>query len=104
MSALRFFAAVAAEFDSRPGPVRDRIAEIMKEWLSALRNAIVEAQDAGHLNKEIDAVIADPQMETRLVELGGTPVAMSPAKFRAFVADETVKWEKVVKFSGAKTQ
>jgi AcrR family transcriptional regulator len=50
-----FFAAVAAEFDSRPGPVRDRIAEIMKEWLAALRNAIVEAQDAGHLDKELDA-------------------------------------------------
>ena len=50
-----FFAAVAAEFDSRPGPVRDRIAEIMKEWLAALRNAIVEAQNAGHLEKEIDA-------------------------------------------------
>ncbi len=50
-----FFAAVAAEFDGRPGPVRDRIAEIMKEWLAALRNAIVEAQNAGHLNKEIDA-------------------------------------------------
>ena len=50
-----FFAAVAAEFDSRPGPVRDRIAEIMKEWLSTLRNLIVEAQNAGHLNKEIDA-------------------------------------------------
>ena len=49
-----FFAAVAAEFDSRPGPVRDRIAEIMKEWLSILRNLIVEAQSAGHLIKEID--------------------------------------------------
>src|SRR5689334_6392859 len=50
-----FFAAVAAEFDSRPGPVRDRIAEIMKEWLNALRNAIVEAQNVDHLGKEIDA-------------------------------------------------
>lgn len=50
-----FFAAAAAEFDSRPGPVRDRIAEIMKEWLAALRNAIVEAQEAGHLDKDIDA-------------------------------------------------
>src|SRR5262245_27825399 len=50
-----FFAAAAAEFDSRPGPVRDRIAEIMKEWLSTLRNAIIEAQDAGQLDKEIDA-------------------------------------------------
>lgn len=50
-----FFAAAAAEFDGRPGPVRDRIAEIMKEWLSTLRNAIVEAQNAGQLKKEIDA-------------------------------------------------
>jgi AcrR family transcriptional regulator len=50
-----FFAAVAAEFDSRPGPVRDRIAEIMKEWLATLRNAIVEAQTAGHLTNAIDA-------------------------------------------------
>jgi AcrR family transcriptional regulator len=50
-----FFAAAASEFDSRPGPVRDRIAEIMKEWLAVLRNAIVEAQTAGHLTNAIDA-------------------------------------------------
>ena len=50
-----FFAAAAAEFDSRPGAVRDRIAEIMKEWLATLRNAIVAAQEAGQLNKDIDA-------------------------------------------------
>jgi tripartite-type tricarboxylate transporter receptor subunit TctC len=49
-------------------------------------------------------VLADPQMETRLVELGGTPAVMSPAQFQAFVADETAKWGKVVKFSGAKPQ
>jgi AcrR family transcriptional regulator len=47
-----FFAAVAAEFDSRPGRVRDRIADIMKEWLGMLQRVIVEAQDAGHLKKE----------------------------------------------------
>src|SRR6185503_14173030 len=50
-----FFAAAAAEFDGRPGPVRDRIAEIMKEWLSTLRDTIIEAQNAGQLNQEIDA-------------------------------------------------
>lgn len=50
-----FFAAAAAEFDGRPGPVRDRIAEIMKEWLTTLRNAIVEAQNAGQLVRDIDA-------------------------------------------------
>jgi AcrR family transcriptional regulator len=50
-----FFAAAASEFDGRPGPVRDRIAEIMKEWLATLRSAIVEAQDEGQLDKKIDA-------------------------------------------------
>jgi AcrR family transcriptional regulator len=49
-----FFAAAASEFDSRPGPVRDRIAEIMTEWLGILRRAIVESQDAGQMNDEVD--------------------------------------------------
>ena len=49
-----FFAAVASEFDSRPGLVRDRIAEIMKEWLATLRRAVAEAQTAGELVSGVD--------------------------------------------------
>jgi AcrR family transcriptional regulator len=49
-----FFAAAAAEFDSRPGPVRDRIAAIMKEWLSTLRRAVVAAQEAGQMDTSVD--------------------------------------------------
>jgi AcrR family transcriptional regulator len=49
-----FFAAAAAEFDSRPGPVRDRIAEIMKEWLAALRRTVLEAQEAGQINRDVE--------------------------------------------------
>jgi AcrR family transcriptional regulator len=49
-----FFAAVASEFDSRPGPVRDRIAEIMKEWLNTLGRAVTEAQAAGELAADLD--------------------------------------------------
>ena len=49
-----FFAAVAAEFDGRPGPVRNRIAEIMKEWLATLRRSVAEAQAAGELAREVD--------------------------------------------------
>jgi AcrR family transcriptional regulator len=49
-----FFAAAAAEFDSRPGPVRDRIAAIMKEWLAALRRAVEEAQEAVQLERSVD--------------------------------------------------
>jgi len=49
-----FFAAVASEFDGRPGPVRDRIAEIMKEWLSTLSRAVAAAQDSGELASDVD--------------------------------------------------
>jgi AcrR family transcriptional regulator len=49
-----FFAAASAEFDSRPGQVRDRIAAIMKEWLENLARAIAEAQKAGQLKKDLD--------------------------------------------------
>jgi AcrR family transcriptional regulator len=49
-----FFAAAAAEFDSRPGKVRDRIAEIMKEWLKTLSHGVIEAQEAKHLNADVD--------------------------------------------------
>jgi AcrR family transcriptional regulator len=63
-----FFAAVAAEFDSRPGPVRDRIAEIMKEWLATLRRAVAEAQTAGELKSEVDPT--QMAFELHALELG----------------------------------
>lgn len=49
-----FFAAAAAEFDGRPGLVRDRVAGIMKEWLATLRGSIVQAREAGQLNSDAD--------------------------------------------------
>ena len=63
-----FFAAVAAEFDSRPGAVRDRIAEIMKEWLATLRRAVADAQAAGELKNEVDPV--QMAFEFNALELG----------------------------------
>jgi AcrR family transcriptional regulator len=63
-----FFAAVAAEFDSRPGRVRDRIAEIMKEWLATLRGAVADAQTAGELKGEVDP--AQMAFEFNALELG----------------------------------
>jgi len=54
------------------------------------------------LNKEIGAILAEPKMKARLAELGATVMALSGADFGKLVADETEKWAKVVKFSGAK--
>ncbi len=77
-----FFAAVAAEFDSRPGPVRDRIAEIMKEWLGTLKNSILEAQNAGHINKDIDAT--QLAFEFNSLELGANWAFQLYGDSRAF--------------------
>jgi len=52
------------------------------------------------LNKEINAVVADPKMQTSLVGIGLTPMSTTPAAFGKFIADETAKWGKVVKFAG----
>lgn len=49
-----FFAATSAEFDSHPGPIRDRLAARMKEWLNTLEVAVRKAQEAGHLSADAD--------------------------------------------------
>jgi tripartite-type tricarboxylate transporter receptor subunit TctC len=54
------------------------------------------------LNREINAGLADPKMQARLADLGGTALALSPPDFGKLIADETEKWGKVVKFLGIK--
>jgi tripartite-type tricarboxylate transporter receptor subunit TctC len=54
------------------------------------------------LNTEINAALVDSKIKARLAELGGMTLATSPDDFGKLIADETEKWAKVVKFSGAK--
>jgi AcrR family transcriptional regulator len=48
------FISGAAEFDDRPGPVRDALASSVKTWLTAVRRAIVQAREMGHLPADSD--------------------------------------------------
>jgi tripartite-type tricarboxylate transporter receptor subunit TctC len=70
------------------------------QGVGAPRNTPVEIVDK--LNMEINIALADPEMQARIADLGGTVFVSSPAEFTKFVAAETEKWGKVVKFSGAK--
>jgi len=56
------------------------------------------------LNKEINAGLADPKLKARFADLGATVFVVSPADFGKFIADETEKWAKVIKFAGAKAE
>jgi tripartite-type tricarboxylate transporter receptor subunit TctC len=70
------------------------------QGVGAPKNTPVEIID--RLNKEINAGLADPKINARVADMGGTALAGSPADFGKLIADETEKWGKVVKFSGAK--
>jgi AcrR family transcriptional regulator len=94
-----FFAAAAAEFDSRPGPVRDRIAEIMKEWLATLRNGIVGAQQAGQLNKKIDAT--QLAFEFNSLGLGANWAYQLYGEARAFKRAREAMRERLIKTATA---
>jgi tripartite-type tricarboxylate transporter receptor subunit TctC len=68
--------------------------------VGAPKNTPTEIVDT--LNKEINAALEDPKIKARLADLGGTVISGSPADFGKLIANETEKWAKVVKFSGAK--
>jgi len=68
--------------------------------VGAPRNTPREIVDK--LNSEINAALDDANVKARLAELGGTGLVLSPAGFGKLIADETEKWAKVVKFSGAR--
>ena len=56
------------------------------------------------LNREVNAILADPATNARLAELGASLLPGSPADFGKLVADETEKWGKVIRFAGIKAE
>ncbi len=50
----------------------------------------------------LKAILADSKMQSRLADLGGVPMPMSPDEFGKLIANETTKWAKVIKFANIK--
>jgi tripartite-type tricarboxylate transporter receptor subunit TctC len=63
--------------------------------VGAPRNTPSEIIDK--LNTEINAGLADPKMQARLADFGGTPLVLSPADFGRLIAEETEKWGNVIR-------
>jgi tripartite-type tricarboxylate transporter receptor subunit TctC len=72
------------------------------QWFAVGLRKSTQAEIVDRLNKEINAILADPEMRARLADLGTTVLAGSAADFGKFITEETEKWAKVVKISGAK--
>jgi tripartite-type tricarboxylate transporter receptor subunit TctC len=73
-------------------------------WYGICAPKATPAEIVEKLNKEVDAGLADPKIKARFLDLGGDVHALSPADFGKFIADETEKWGKVVKFAGIKAE
>src|SRR6195256_690063 len=65
---------------------------------------ITPADIIDRLNKEVNAALADPKFKAQIADLGAMVAVGSPADFGKIIAEETEKWAKVVKFSGAKAE
>ena len=74
------------------------------QWygMGAPKNTPPEIID--RLNHEINAGLADPKMKGKFAEIGGEPLSGSPSEFGKFIAGETEKWAKIVKFTGLKPE
>ena len=62
------------------------------------------AEIVERLNREVNAVLADPPVKARMADLGSDPLPGSAADFAKLIAEETEKWAKVVKFAGLKAE
>jgi tripartite-type tricarboxylate transporter receptor subunit TctC len=103
---LRALAVTTAmRFEALPDvpPAADFVPgyEASQWWAIGLRKS-TPPEIIDKLNSEINAILADSQVTARLADLGSAMFAGSPADFEKFVANETEKWGKAVKFSGAK--
>jgi tripartite-type tricarboxylate transporter receptor subunit TctC len=73
-------------------------------WFGAGAPAGTPPELISKLNADINACLADPKLQARIADLGGIAIMATPADFAKLIAEETEKWAKVVRFSGAKAE
>jgi len=77
---------------------------VATSWYGLGAPKLTPTEIVERLNREVNSVLADPEKQARLADIGGTVMPGSPAEFAALLIQETEKWAKVVKASGAKAE
>ena len=83
------------------------IAEFVKgyeatSWFGIGAPSNTPAEVINKLNREINAALVDPKMNSQLANLGGTTLILSPADFGKLILQETEKWAKVIREANIK--
>lgn len=74
------------------------------DWLGIGAPKNTPAGIIDELNQQIAVALADPKIEARFADLGGTPLVLAPAAFGKLLADETEKWARVIRAAKLKPQ
>jgi len=101
--------AVAVTTATRASALPDvpSVAEVVAGFESSTWNGVGAPRNTppdivARLNRDINAVLADPKIKRRFEDVGATTLVVSPAEFGKHVEAETEKWGKVVKFLNVK--
>ena len=83
------------------------MAEIVPGFESSTWNGVGAPRNTppdivARLNRDINAVLADPKIKRRFEDVGATTLVVSPAEFGKYLEAETEKWGQVVKFLNVK--
>jgi AcrR family transcriptional regulator len=62
-----FFAAVASELDTRPGPARDRVVTVLERWLSLFQQCVRDAQALGEIDPKADVLQTTFEVQAMLL-------------------------------------
>ena len=95
----------AARSDVLPDlpPIADTVPGFeASAWFGFVAPKGTSPENVDRLNREINAVLAEPKIKARIAELGSSPMIMTPTEFGAFIASETAKWARAVSLSGAR--
>jgi tripartite-type tricarboxylate transporter receptor subunit TctC len=76
----------------------------LNTWTSLVAPAGTPAAILDRLNADITNIIAQPEVQKRLVDMGFIPVGNSREQFGAFLKAEYANWAKIVQVSGAKAE